>query len=235
MLDWKHHAYQDGTVDSFNSTFDNEEFEDVPSPFRKKTAARPARPTAARGNMFSRPMGTAPSEAPTVVEQVTRRTPGRAEQTEFLNPRRRNAAAPSIDYLDEEVEEEESEEEEEVTERRVAISKPRAKAKVKAKVDLLPRIGWGIVGLLMLRLIFMERGVIDYMGMDGKIKASQQELSRVKNENKEIGTEIRRISLDKSYQRQLAKEHLGVIAADEFLILFAGEAAESESEAGRPL
>lgn len=223
-------------MDSFNSTFDNEEFEDVPSPFRKKTAARPARPTTAtRGNMFSRPMGTAPSEAPTVVEEVTRRTPGRPEQTEFLNPRRRNVAAPSIDYLDEEVEEEEVEEEEEVTERRVTVAKPRAKTKVKPKVDLLPRIGWGIVGVLMLRLIFMERGVIDYMGMDGKIKDSEQELSRVKNENKEIGTEIRRISLDKTYQRQLAKEHLGVIAADEFLILFAGEAAENENEADRPL
>lgn len=223
-------------MDSFNSTFDNEEFEDVPSPFRKKTAARPARPTAnTRGNMFSRPMGTAPSEAPTVVEQVTRRAPGRPEQTEFLNPRRRNAAAPSIDYLDEEVEEEEVEEEEEVTERRVTVAKPRLRAKVKPKVDLLPRIGWGIVGVLMLRLIFMERGVIDYMGMDGKIKDSEQELSRVKNENKEIGTEIRRISLDKTYQRQLAKEHLGVIAADEFLILFAGEAAENENEADRPL
>lgn len=222
-------------MDSFNSTFDNDEYEDVPSPFRKKTAARPPRNSTTRSNMFSRPMGTAPSEAPTVVEPVTRRTPGRPEQTEFLNPRRRNAAAPSIDYLDEEVEEEEIEEEEEVTERRVTVAKPRAKVKVKPKVDLLPRIGWGIVGLLMLRLIFMERGVIDYMGMDGKIKDSEHELSRVKSENAEIGTEIRRISLDKSYQRQLAKEHLGVIAADEFLILFAGESAETESEAGRPL
>lgn len=222
--------------DSFSSNFDDDEFEDVPSPFRKKSAARTSsRPTNTRGNMFSRPMGTAPSEAPTVVEQVTRRSPGRPEQTEFLNPRRRNAAAPSIDYLDEEVEEEDIDEEEEVTERRVTLAKPRAKAKVKPKVDLLPRIGWGLVGLLMLRLIFMERGVIDYMGMNGKIKDSQQELSRVKNENAEIGTEIRRISLDKSYQRQLAKEHLGVIAADEFLILFAGESAESESEADRPL
>ncbi len=222
--------------DSFNTSFDDEEFEDVPSPFRKKAAVRPTRTTTnTRGNMFSRPMGTAPSEAPTVVEQVTRRNPGRAEQTEFLNPRRRNAAAPSIDYLDEDQDEEEIEEEEEVTERRVTIAKPRAKAKVKPKVDLLPRIGWAIVGILMLRVVFMERGVIDYMGMNGKIKDSQHELSRVKNENQDIGKEIRRISLDKTYQRQLAKEHLGVIAADEFLILFAGEAAETENEAGRPL
>ena len=33
--------------------------------------------------------------------------------------------------------------------------------------------------------------------------------------------------MDKAYQKQLAKEHLGVIAADEFLILFAGEVPES--------
>jgi cell division protein FtsB len=181
-------------------------------------------------------MGSAPSEAPTVVEPITRKSPGRPEQTDFLATRRRPTQAPQIDYIeDEEIEDEiEEDEEEEVTERRVVKAKPRA-PKAKPKVDLLPRIGWGIVALCFLRLIFMERGVIDYLGMSGRIQESEQELARVKTENTEIEGEIRRISLDKSYQRQLAKEHLGVIAADEFLILFAGESEETESEAGRRL
>jgi cell division protein FtsB len=46
-------------------------------------------------------------------------------------------------------------------------------------------------------------------------------------ENKDLKTEITKIQLDRNYQKQLAKEHLGVIAADEFLILFAGENPDS--------
>ena len=233
MLDWKHHAFQDGTV-----AYEHEDFEDVPSPFRKSAVRNTTTTkTPPRSNMFSRPMGTAPTEAPTVVENVTRRSPARPEQTDFLESRRRPVNTPQIDYLEEEeIEEDEIEEDEdeEVVERRVVKAKPRA-PKVKPKVDLLPRIGWGIVALCFLRLIFMERGVIDYLGMDGRIKDGEQELSRIKAENTEIEGEIRRISLDKSYQRQLAKEHLGVIAADEFLILFAGESEETGAEADRRL
>ncbi len=213
-------------MDSFNSSFDDE-FEEVPSPF-KKTAVRTK---TTQRNIFSRPLGTTPSEAPTVVEEPTRRTPGRPEQTDFLTARRHKPSVPQVDYLDDE---EVEDEEEEVEERRVVVrSKPKVKA--KPKVDLLPRVGWAIVAMAMLRLIFMERGVVDYVSMDSKLKERSQELSRVESENKEIGQEIQRITLDKTYQRQIAKEHLGVIAADEFLILFAGEAPETQSETDRPL
>ncbi len=202
-----------------------DEFEEVPSPFRK-SAVR-SRPTS-NGNLFSRPLGTTPSEAPTILETPTRKSPARPEQMDF-SPQRRMATTPQVEYL----EDEEDEEEEEYDKRPARIRQPKAKA--KQKVDLLPRIGWAIVALCMLRLVFMERGVIDYVGMDNKIKERETELARVQKENDEIGTEIRRITLDKSYQRQLAKEILGVIAADEFLILFAGESSETLSEADRPL
>jgi cell division protein FtsB len=147
-----------------------------------------------------------------------------------FSPQRRMATTPQVEYLEDE---EDEEEEEEIEKRPARIRQPKPKA--KNKVDLLPRVGWAIVALCMLRLVFMERGVIDYVGMDKKIAERQTELARVQKENDEIGTEIRRITLDKSYQRQLAKEILGVIAADEFLILFAGESSETLSEADRPL
>ena len=122
-----------------------------------------------------------------------------------------------IEYLDEE-------EEEEVLPKR----KPResAKKKEKLKGNLLPRIGWSIIGLLVLRLICMDRGVYDYFATEGDIREQQSELRSINKENKELKLEVARIQLDKNYQRQLAKEHLGVIAADEFLILFAGETSE---------
>ncbi|MFP5457934.1 MAG: FtsB family cell division protein [Bacteriovoracia bacterium] len=207
----------------------DDEFEDVPSPFRKSTAASrmAAQP---KGNLFSRPLGTAPSEAPTITEAPTRRSPARPDQLDFM-PQRRVATTPQVEYLDEE---EEDEEEEEVVERRPARVKS-AKPKNKNKEDLLPRIGWAIIGVLMLRLVFMERGVIDYVGMNGKITERETELARVQAENDSISAEIRRITLDKSYQRQITKEILGVIAADEFLILFAGESSETPAEVDRQL
>ena len=83
------------------------------------------------------------------------------------------------------------------------------------------------MGLLVLRLICMDRGVWDYFATEGDIREKQSELKSVQDENKSLKVEISRIQLDKNYQRHLAKDHLGVIAADEFLILFAGETNES--------
>ena len=214
-------------MNHFDSSADD--FEEVPSPFRKTT-------TTSRTNMFSRPVGTVPSEAPIVAEPSTRRRPMKAEATsEFLAPKRQAISAPAVDYLDDENEEdEEYDNEDDVVEKRPA-RKSAAKNKLKNRETVLPRIGWGIAVLLLLRLIFMERGVLQYAQMSGTIGEHETELARVKKENNEIRKEIRRIEFDKGYQRQLAKEHLGVIAADEFLILFAGEAMDSEISTDRPL
>ena len=81
----------------------------------------------------------------------------------------------------------------------------------------------------------MERGVLEYWKMDSTLQEKLTEKNRINMENREIQQEVRRISLDKSYQRQLAREHLGVLAADEFLILFAGEPGESETGTDHPL
>lgn len=215
-------------MNHFEASMD--EYEDVPSPFKKTTT------TASRSNMFSRPVGTVPAEAPLVTEPSTRRRPHKADApAEFLAPKRQAISAPAVDYLDEDVEEEEIEDEEEVVVEKRATRKTASKSKLKDRALLLPRIGWGIAVLLLLRLIFMERGVLQYWQMSGTIAERETELARVKKENGEIRKEIRRIDFDKGYQRQLAKEHLGVIAADEFLILFAGEATETGTSADRPL
>ena len=129
-----------------------------------------------------------------------------------------------IEYL----EEEEGEEEEEV-ERRPA-TRPSTKKNTKTKKNLLPKIAWSVVGLLVLRLICMVRGVWDYFATEGDIREKQSELKSIRDENKSLKTEITRIQTDKNYQRLLAKDHLGVIAADEFLILFAGESSDSTSD-----
>ncbi len=193
-----------------------DEYEDVPSPFAKTTTSTRTRANP-RSNLFARPMGTVPSEAPVVAEP----------------PRR---ATLQVDYLGEEPEEEEVEEEE-VVEKRPVVRAPRpsAKAKAKGRTLFLTRLGWAVVAILSLRLVFMERGLLQYWQMDGTLAEREAELNRVREENGALRAEIRRIDMDKGYQRQLAKEHLGVIAADEFLILFAGEAPETETATDRRL
>jgi cell division protein FtsB len=197
-----------------------DEYEEVESPFASKASDRsPQRERLrTRKNVFNRPFATASSNAPTYVEATsTRKAIGHADQTDMIEHRQSALHEAEIDYLDEEVEEEE-----EVVERRPArVSSPKKNTKLKK--NLLAKVGWSVVGLLVLRLIFMDRGVWDYFATEGLIKEKQEELSSIQKENKDLKTEISRIEVDKNYQRQLAKEHLGVIAADEFLVLFAGE------------
>ena len=72
----------------------------------------------------------------------------------------------------------------------------------------------------------MDRGVWDYFATEGAIREKKSELNSIFQENKSLKTEISRIQVDKNYQRHLAKDHLGVIAGNEFLILFAADTAE---------
>ena len=202
-----------------------DEYEEVESPFAarssEKSTSRDRLRT--RKNVFNRPFATEATSAPLIVEtKATRRSIGHPDLTEMLDHRQSDLAETEIEYL----EEGEDEEEEEV-ERRPA-TRPSTKKNTKPKKNILPKIAWSVVGLLVLRLICMDRGVWDYFATEGDIREKQSELKSIQDENKSLKTEISRIQLDKNFQRHLAKEHLGVIAADEFLILFAGESADTE-------
>ncbi len=207
---------------------DYEEFEEVESPFAEKSKEKSATQSKlrTRKNVFNRPFATGPSVSPAVFETTsTRRSIGQAGMTDFLEHRQSDLSETEIDYLDDQDEEDEEE-------KRPARITPKKVA--KPKKNILAKIGWSVIGLLVLRLIFMDRGVWDYFATERSIKEKNGEYKSVLDENKSLKTEITRIQVDKSYQRQLAKEHLGVIAVDEFLILFAGETPESsEAEIGK--
>lgn len=203
-----------------------DEYEEVESPFAarssdNKTASRDRLRT--RKNVFNRPFATEATSAPLIVEtKSTRRSIGHPDTTEMLDHRETDLTETEIEYL-----ENEEEEYEEEVEKRPSVRSSTKKA-AKAKKNILPKIGWSVVALLVLRLICMDRGVWDYFSTEGDIREKQKELRDIRKENIELKTEITRIQTDKPYQRFLAKEHLGVIAADEFLILFAGESPEDE-------
>ncbi len=204
----------------------HEEYEEVESPFASKSSDKsPHRERLrTRKNVFNRPFATDSTNAPTYFETTaTRKAIGHADQTELLDHRRGSLHETEIDYLNEE----EEEVEEEIEKRPARSPSVSVKKKEKLKKNLLAKIGWSVVGLLVLRLIFMDRGVWDYFATEGVIQDKREELRSIQNENKDLKIEITKIQLDRNYQKQLAKEHLGVIAADEFLILFAGENPDS--------
>ncbi len=197
----------------------SEEYEEVESPYAPKSGSK----VRNRKTVFHRPFAAEPSVAPAVFETTSRRSLGHPDQTDFLETRKGRVEHARIDYLPEEDDEEGEEEEVEKRPAKVKTKKPAQKK------NLLAKAGWLVIGALVLRLIFMDRGVWDYFAAEAEIKEKHNELKSIQQENRELKAEITKIHADSNYQRLLAKEHLGVIAADEFLILFAGESQEDEA------
>ena len=204
-----------------------DEYEEVESPFAAKSTDRSSanrERLRSRKNVFNRPFAADSSVAPTYVETTsTRKAIGSVDNTELIERRPSELANTEIEYLEEE-------EEEEVETKPVRKTSSSAKSKSNLKKNLLSKVGWSVIGLLVLRLICMDRGVWDYFSTEGVIREKLDEHKSIQRENKELKAEISRIQVDKNFQRQLAKEHLGVIAVDEFLILFAGESQDQSAE-----
>jgi len=208
-----------------------DEYEEVESPFassspQNKSPHRERLRT--RKNVFNRPFATDSSHAPTYVEpRVTRRSLGHADHIEFTDHRKSKLNETQIDYIDGEENDQEEDETKIIIEKRSTKNTSSvSKKKDKHKKNLLQKLGWATIGILVLRLISMDRGVWDYFATEGVIQDKKTELKNIALENKELRNEILKVQLDRNYQKQLAKEHLGVIAVDEFLILFAGESSE---------
>ena len=75
----------------------------------------------------------------------------------------------------------------------------------------------------------MESGVIDYHSMHKTLESKQNNLKLLRLENAELIQEINKIKTSPSYQKKLARDHLGVIAKDEYLVLFSRESELSSS------
>lgn len=200
----------------------HEEYEEVESPFAPGPhKAATGSKLRSKKNVFNRPFAAEPTSPPAVFETTsrTRKSFSHPDETDLIQHRSSELAETDIDYLD-------GEEEEEEVETRPARIASKTQKKTKVRKNILAKLGWSVIGLLVLRLICMDRGVWDYFATEGGIREKKQELKSIQDENTALRSEIVKIQSDKNYQRQLAKEHLGVIAVDEFLILFAGETPE---------
>lgn len=110
-----------------------------------------------------------------------------------------------------------------------SVKKKRRKSASKPFQWTWTKAGWIFCFLLVLRLIFMESGVIDYHSMHKTLESKQNNLKLLRLENAELIQEINKIKTSPSYQKKLARDHLGVIAKDEYLVLFSRESELSSS------
>ncbi|MCY4643978.1 MAG: septum formation initiator family protein [Bacteriovoracales bacterium] len=83
--------------------------------------------------------------------------------------------------------------------------------------------GWAFCFVLLGRLIFADRGVIDYYSKEALIKRKVHQNDLIQRENQKLLKEIELMDKDAAYQKKMVRKHLEVIAKDEYLILFARE------------
>lgn len=107
---------------------------------------------------------------------------------------------------------------------RARTAKPKRRSNLSKPLnvnDTVVKAFWVICGVLVLRLIFSQGGVTDYYDQREVLNQRSYEKARIEKENQDLLTEIDLIKSDSSHQKKLVRDHLGFIAVDEFLILFA--------------
>lgn len=117
-------------------------------------------------------------------------------------------------------------------------AKPRVKAKSPKRRsnlskplnvnDTVVKVFWAVCGVLVLRLIFSGGGVVDYYERNAHLNERVYEKERILVENEALRGEIELIKVNNAHQKKLVRDHLGFIAADEFLILFAKDSKAPE-------
>lgn len=90
-------------------------------------------------------------------------------------------------------------------------------------MKIFHKIGITISIILLFRLLFVDRGVIDYFRTNSILDEKLVELDTIKRENKKLSDEINKINSDLQYQKKLVRETLGVIEKNESLVLFRSE------------
>lgn len=78
---------------------------------------------------------------------------------------------------------------------------------------------WIFSIILLLRLIFADRGVLEYYFRRKKVQEKLEILENQVQINKKIAKEITRIQKDITFQKSLVRNHLGFIADDEFIVV----------------
>ncbi len=85
------------------------------------------------------------------------------------------------------------------------------------------KFAWVGCALLVMRLVFMDSGILDYHKMNEVLDQKNHDLELLRQDNVQLMKEIHLIKTSVAHQKKLTRDHLGVIADDEYLILFAAD------------
>ena len=143
------------------------------------------------------------------VRRKTRRSVATdSSEIEFeKQPRKRRAKGPKVNYV-----------------KSMKKDKSRLSTSMRTPFEWTwSKFGWMVCAALCLRLVLMDQGVLDFYAMENTLTERTHSLELLRIENAEIITEIHKIKTSPRYQRKIAREHLGVIAKDEYLVLFAND------------
>lgn len=114
--------------------------------------------------------------------------------------------------------------------------KPKRRSNLRKPLDVndtVVKAFWVICAVLVLRLIFSQGGVVDYYERQTALNERLYERERLEIENQNLRSEIELIKSNASHQKKLVRDHLGFIASDEFLILFAKDSKVEEPSTDR--
>ncbi len=106
----------------------------------------------------------------------------------------------------------------------LSLALPSTRKEKKQLQQKLIKVGWLFCLFLMLKLVFMQKGVLEFFSQESQLNQMRSELSFYQNSNQALKEEMKKIRYDFSYQKELIREKLGYIAKDEVLILFASDA-----------
>lgn len=114
--------------------------------------------------------------------------------------------------------------------------KPKRRSNLRKPLDVndtVVKVFWAVCGVLVLRLIFSQGGVVDYYERQTVLNERNYEKARIEEENQNLRAEIELIKSSSAHQKKLVRDHLGFIASDEFLILFAKDSKVEEPSTDR--
>ena len=81
------------------------------------------------------------------------------------------------------------------------------------------RSAWVFCGILCLRLLFADRGIVDYYSRKGMLDTRGQDYKVIHLENEDLIREIALLRDNPAHQKKIIRTNLGFIAEDEYLVL----------------
>jgi cell division protein FtsB len=91
-------------------------------------------------------------------------------------------------------------------------------AHVAKRVTIMVFVALEVV--ILFKMVFAPGGALELRERLSTIDARSREIERMASEQEMLKSEIERLKKDSRYQRQIVRDHLGLISKDEFLIIF---------------